>query len=70
MDPNETLKQLRTLFAEVDTEVWDTQEFERARDLFQALDQWISSGGFLPEAWRLPIVNHIRKNLGLPEKKL
>jgi hypothetical protein len=52
MDPNETLRQLRQLFADIDEEVWDPLEFERARDLFQALDGWISNGGFLPEGWQ------------------
>jgi len=52
MDPNETLKKLRKLFADVDPEVWDSQEFERARDLFQALDEWIVNGGFLPDGWK------------------
>jgi hypothetical protein len=52
MDPNETLKQLRELFAKVDTKVLDMQEFERARELFLALDKWIVNGGFLPDRWR------------------
>jgi hypothetical protein len=59
MDPNETLTQLRKIFAAVDPEQIDSRsyyivgvEFERARDLFQALDEWIVNGGFLPDGWK------------------
>lgn len=61
MDPNETLTQLRELFAAVNPDGLDARtyyvvgmEVERARDLFEALDGWLTSGGFLPDAWRRP----------------
>lgn len=58
MDPNETLTALRRL-ACVDsnpTGPW-TPEYANARcqryaELIEALDNWITGGGFLPEAWR------------------
>jgi hypothetical protein len=54
MDPDEALKQLREAMAER-----DTGKRKRARkysqdeivDLFQALDQWLMQGGFLPQDW-------------------
>ena len=55
MDPNETLEQLRKLFAdeeEATSPHLTALAFEEARDLFQALDGWIASGGFLPDAWK------------------
>lgn len=50
MDPNETLRRLRALNetyakgGEVDA--------EEVLELFEALDLWISTGGFLPESWK------------------
>jgi hypothetical protein len=44
MDPNETLRQLREKmqgnFIESET-----------RELFEALDEWLAKGGFLPKEW-------------------
>jgi len=57
MDPNETLKVLRALVAEVlgadRFEGNDADEVlgELAEE-FDALDKWITSGGFLPQDWR------------------
>lgn len=51
MDPNKTLKDLReivSLYNEGDADHW---EIERAVELVEALDEWLSKGGFLPEAW-------------------
>lgn len=51
MDPNEALEHLRQiarqayLSAEVDTE-------ETWAEIFLALDDWLSNGGFLPEDWQ------------------
>ncbi len=56
MDPDETLKHLRALSkdATYEYEDYDTleaiaQDFSKA---FNALDEWLSAGGFLPEAWQ------------------
>lgn len=53
MDPNAALKQLREL-ADIDAyhnmTAIEGQEFI---ELFKALDDWISKGGFLPEAWKI-----------------
>jgi hypothetical protein len=47
MDPNEALKQLRHYVNHLLTP--DNQE--RACEAFNALDQWLSNGGFLPADW-------------------
>lgn len=49
MDPNTTLEELRELARE-----WfdsDNDHAAQASDLFNALDGWLSRGGFLPKAW-------------------
>ena len=57
MDPNATLERLRGLSREVAREVdndsgdLDLRLAEFA-DLFDALDEWKSRGGFDPEAWQ------------------
>ena len=58
MDPNETLRRLRQMAAtaiEVDssesTNVAAVDLTEMAEH-FQALDQWIQNGGFLPANWQ------------------
>ena len=61
MDPNETLRELRELADKVaaqDMDVYsdpeDRADAARAGDLaagVQALDEWLSRGGFLPDAW-------------------
>ena len=52
MDPDAVLQQLRELTRQVMLEV-DLTTFlaEDLAEKFQALDQWLSSGGFLPAAW-------------------
>lgn len=47
MDPNETLRRLRELCALDNCRLFA----EEIADLFEALDQWLSKGGFLPEPW-------------------
>jgi hypothetical protein len=57
MDPDETLRRLRTLCGRV--EAMETTEdvaglalaAAECVELFVALDSWISRGGFLPRAW-------------------
>ena len=52
MDPNACLKAIRELIAEVST--GSEIDAERLAELVDALDTWISRGGFLPAAWRVP----------------
>jgi hypothetical protein len=47
MDPNATLAQIRELIA-AGTKV----DLEQAAELMTALDEWLSRGGFLPDAWQ------------------
>lgn len=51
MDPNEALRALRAACDKLDSD----EEFHDATDVlyehFRALDEWLSRGGFLPEAW-------------------
>jgi hypothetical protein len=55
MDPNETLSSLRATFAR--WEEWGTLEVDAEEamdsltDLFFALDNWLTSGGFRPDDW-------------------
>jgi hypothetical protein len=54
MDVNETLRRLRQLI--VDQELADSSEESaklgwEAAELFRALDEWLSKGGFLPDDW-------------------
>lgn len=53
MDPNENLAEQRRIFARLDAgnEREQTADLERLADLAQALDEWISGGGFLPDEW-------------------
>lgn len=46
MDPNETLRQLRG-------ELATDRAFigEPVKELFEALDEWLTKGGFLPTEW-------------------
>lgn len=56
MDPNETLATLRNLSREtmlgnsVDTALAGYLAMDLA-EAFQALDSWLSNGGFLPKVW-------------------
>jgi hypothetical protein len=60
MDPNATLEQLRQAVqryrdwqdnGDVDSALEAVQAGEDMADLFDALDGWMGSGGFLPAAW-------------------
>lgn len=56
MDPNANLKQQLELAAEIirlseADEDASNEAFDLA-ELVEALNAWITSGGFLPEAWR------------------
>lgn len=66
MDPNETLRQLRALTTQLslrvasveargmNSPVYDelAEGVAELSELFQALDEWLSRGGFPPEEWR------------------
>lgn len=47
LDPDATLEQLRDAILRND----DGSYSEQIAELFDALDTWLSSGGFLPAAW-------------------
>lgn len=47
MDPNEALQELR----EIIEQGIDIDSADRVEELFQALDEWLSTGGFFPYAW-------------------
>lgn len=62
MDPDEALRLAREaaedLQRQLDSEDPSSsaieQEAAKLREHFTALDEWISSGGFLPADWRAP----------------
>jgi hypothetical protein len=49
MDPNEALKRCREMIGGKDNRVGSSEVVEA----FQALDGWLSRGGFLPQDWTL-----------------
>lgn len=54
MDPNETLRRIRILQANYAANPVDgltPNQVEDLIDLTEALDAWLSKGGFLPQAW-------------------
>lgn len=54
MDPNANLIELRGLVAQVLNEnapSLDEYDVDRLAELFESLDLWVSSGGFLPKEW-------------------
>lgn len=56
MDPNEALRQLRDAlrrlrYADSHTDEQNTVDYEVVAEYAQALDEWLSKGGFLPERW-------------------
>jgi hypothetical protein len=57
LDPNANLEELRSLTASLleqidNEEPIDQDDAARVLELFEALDGWISRGGFLPRAWK------------------
>ena len=57
MDPNANLRELRELTAQFlkdwdEERTPDTLDVYRMAELVEALDEWITRGGFLPSDWR------------------
>lgn len=54
MDPNETLRVLRLTIRQMDADenpAIKAAHAEEVAEYFEALDEWLSRGGLLPEAW-------------------
>jgi hypothetical protein len=51
MDPNVALAQVRDLAADVRADPFDVTAVHSLVEAITALDEWITAGGFLPEAW-------------------
>lgn len=52
MDPNANLAEQRRLTARIlNNESDASQDALRLAELAEALDEWITKGGFLPDAW-------------------
>ena len=51
MDPTANLKELRELYKSVLKDGSDNDTLNRMAELIEALDQWITNGGFLPNQW-------------------
>lgn len=52
MDPNEALENLRAFIGLVlDVGRYTAETVEAGAEAAQALDTWMSNGGFLPEEW-------------------
>ena len=54
MDPTAALNQIRALIKQIEeaeTLAHKNLLREEALDTFETLDQWLSFGGFLPDAW-------------------
>lgn len=55
MDPNEVLRLLRELTETADADEYAANQlYVEVAEKFRALDEWMSKGGFLPDAW-LPV---------------
>jgi hypothetical protein len=52
MDPNANLAEQRRIALSILE--GDDGDAERLAELVQALDEWLTKGGFLPDAWRVP----------------
>lgn len=51
MDPNEALDRLRQVFVWWERGYADASDLASAIEMFNDLDEWLSKGGALPEAW-------------------
>lgn len=51
MDPNEALERIRDLVEEA-REHWElSEDAQTLLDEIEALDSWLTRGGFLPDEW-------------------
>ena len=51
MDIDATLTELRELLAAAGENMLTSDQNLRVLDLFEAMDDWLSGGGYLPDAW-------------------
>lgn len=51
MDPDATLAELRELLVQPDPGADADDRLAAMAELVQAMDAWLSAGGFLPAAW-------------------
>jgi len=56
MDPDAALAEIRRLLDSIDTNPRHDADFEVGRliELVRGLDEWLSFGGFRPDAWKIP----------------
>lgn len=55
MDPNANLREQRAIVARINSSALnegDAFDVRRLAELAEALDEWLSEGGFLPDAWK------------------
>lgn len=67
MDPNVTLNEIRELLSEY---AIDDIDISDVADRFNALDAWLSSGGFLPKSWDLAIGSANRFGTGTTQEEI
>jgi hypothetical protein len=52
-DPNANLAELRSLAPMILSGSFEAHDAERMAELIEALDEWLTKGGFLPDAWKV-----------------
>ena len=58
MDPNETLRLIRLTIKQMDVDenpYIKAAHAEEIAEYFEALDEWLSKGGFLPTHWKASV---------------
>lgn len=62
MDPNETLDTIRSLMTIYRNDGdWDMSETHMLIEYVENLDEWMSHGGFLPDAWNVKTAFDLRQ---------
>jgi hypothetical protein len=51
MDPNETLRRIRELRSQPVSDADYLDLLQEVMELYNALDEWLSKGGFPPDDW-------------------
>ncbi len=51
MDPNKCLEELRDDCSYLEYAAWVDEDILKVVEKVRALDEWLSSGGFLPKDW-------------------